>query len=47
MLLCRRSHIVDLLHAAYVEACEQQNPGLVDRTIEAVAGEIGVALSYR
>lgn len=47
MLLCRRSHIVDLLHAAYVEACEQQNPGLVDRTIEAVSGEIGDALSYR
>lgn len=47
MLLCRRSHIVDLLHAAYVEACEQQNPGLVDRTIEAVSGEIEDALSYR
>ena len=47
MLLCRRSHIVDLLHTAYVEACEQQNPGLVDRTIEAVSGEIADALSYR
>lgn len=47
MLLCRRDHIVDLLHAAYVEACEAQNPGLVDRTIEAVSGEVADALSYR
>lgn len=47
MLLCRRDHIVDLLHAAYVEACEVQNPGLVERTIEAVSGEVSDALSYR
>lgn len=47
MLLCRRDHIVDLLHAAYVEACEAQNPGLVERTIEAVSGEVSDALSYR
>lgn len=47
MLLCRRDHIVDLLHAAYVAACEAQNPGLVDRTIEAVSGEVADALSYR
>ena len=47
MLLCRRDHIVDLLHAAYVEACEAQNPGLVERTIEAVSGEVADALSYR
>lgn len=47
MILCRREHIVDLLHAKYVEACEKQNPGLVERTIEAVSGEIGDALSYR
>ena len=31
----------------YVDACEKQNPGLVDRTIEAVSGEIADALSYR
>ena len=47
MILCSREHIVDLLHARYVEACEKQNPGLVERTIEAVSGEIGDALSYR
>lgn len=47
MILCSREHIVDLLHAKYVEACEKQNSGLVERTIEAVSGEIGDALSYR
>lgn len=47
MQLCRREHIVDLLHAKYMEACEKQNPGLVERTIEAVSGEVSDALSYR
>lgn len=47
MLLCTSDHITDLLHAKYVEACERQNPGIVDRTIEAVSGEVGDALSYR
>jgi len=47
MLLCRKEHIIDLLHAKYVEACEKQNPGLVERIIEAVSGEIGDTLSYR
>lgn len=47
MLLCRREHIVDLLHAKYMEACEKQNPDLVERTIEAVSGEVSDALSYR
>lgn len=47
MLLCRKEHIVDLLHAKYMEACEKQNPGLVERTIEAVSGEVSDALSYR
>lgn len=47
MLLCDRAAIVDLLHAKYVEACEKQNQGIVERTIEAVSGEIGDALSYR
>lgn len=47
MTLCDRAAIVDLLHAKYVEACEGQNPGIVDRTIEAVSGEVGDALSYR
>lgn len=47
MLLCRREHIVDLLHEKYLEACEKQNPGITERTIEAVSGEVGDALSYR
>ena len=47
MLLCRREHILDLLLVKYVDACEKQNPGLVDRTIEAVSGEFADALSYR
>ena len=47
MLLCRREHNLDLLLVKYVDACEKQNPGLVDRTIEAVSGEIADALSYR
>ncbi|MBQ7607490.1 MAG: DUF1320 family protein [Desulfovibrionaceae bacterium] len=47
MRLCNQENITDLLHAKYVQACEEQNPGLVDRTIEDVSGEIGDALSYR
>ena len=47
MLLCDRAAIVDLLHAKYVEACEKQNKGIVDRTIDAVSGEVGDALAYR
>ena len=47
MILCDRDSITDLLHVKYVEACEKQSPGLVARTIEAVSGEIGDALSYR
>lgn len=47
MLLCDRAAIIDLLHVKYVEACEKQNPGIVERTIEAVSGEVGDALSYR
>lgn len=47
MLLCQREHIIDLLHAKYVAACEKQNPGIVERTIDAVSGEIADLLSYR
>lgn len=47
MILCERKHIIDLLHEKYVQACEEQNSELVARTIEAVSGEIGDALSYR
>ena len=38
MLFCTRDQITDLLLANYVAACEEQNPGLVERTIEAVSG---------
>lgn len=47
MELCSRENITDLLHAEYVAACEGQNPGLVERTIRDVSGEIGDMLSYR
>lgn len=47
MLLCDRAAIVGLMHVKYVEACEDQNPGIVERTIAAVSGEIGDALAYR
>ena len=47
MLLCDRAAIIDLLHEAYVAASEEQNPGLVERTIAAVSGEVADALSYR
>lgn len=47
MTLCDRAAIVDLLHAKYVQACEKQNPGIVERTIDAVSGEVGDALAYR
>ena len=47
MELCDRAAITDLLHEAYITACEEQNPGLVARTITAVSGEVSDALSYR
>lgn len=47
MILCERQNLIDLLHVKYVEACGKQNPELVERTIEAVSGEIGDMLSYR
>ena len=47
MRLCRKEHIIDLLHAEYVAACEEQNPGIVERTIDAVSGEVTDALSRR
>lgn len=47
MSLCTRSDISDYLLQAYIDACEEQNPGLIDRTIEAVSGEITDLLAYR
>ena len=47
MLLCDRSAIVDLLHLGYVQACEEQNVGIVERSIKAVSQEIVDTLAYR
>lgn len=47
MQFCTREQITDLLYAKYMESCEQLNPGLVERTISAVTGEIMSMLSYR
>lgn len=47
MILCGRADVLDLMHPAYVEACEGENSGLVERTLKAVSGEVGDALSYR
>ena len=47
MLLCTRAHLTDLLLPAWLAACEAQNPGLAERTISDVSGEIGDMLAYR
>lgn len=40
MLLCTLDNLTDYLHAAFLTACETQNPGLAERHIESVSGEI-------
>lgn len=47
MLLCNPSDLSDFLLQGYIDACEQQNPGLAERTIAAVSGEIADLLAYR
>lgn len=47
MPLCTPPDIADYLLQNYIDACEEQNPGLVERTIEAVSGEIADLLAYR
>ena len=47
MQFCTREQITDLLLAAYVDACEEKNPGIVERTIEAVSGEVAGLLAAR
>jgi hypothetical protein len=37
----------DYLHAKYLAACEKQNPGLTERTIAAVSGEVTDLLRRR
>lgn len=45
--LCTRTDLVDLLLEDYLAACEAKNPGLADRTIKAVSGEVRDMLAYR
>lgn len=47
MQYCTREHILDLLYEPFVNKAEELNPGLVERTIEAVSNEVADLLSYR
>ena len=47
MQFCTREQITDLLLTAYVAKCEEINPGIVERTIEAVSGEVAGLLAAR
>lgn len=47
MQFCTREQITDLLLDKYVAACEKLNPGIVDRTITAVTGEVAGLLMAR
>ena len=47
MLLCTLDDLKDFLLTGYLDACEEQNPGLAERTIAAVSGEIKDMLAYR
>lgn len=47
MLLCTRENVTDLLLEGYITACEAQNAGIVERTIDAVSHEISDMLSCR
>ena len=40
MPLCTLDDLKDYLLAAYLDACEKQNPGLAERTVAAVSGEV-------
>jgi phage gp36-like protein len=47
MPLCTLDDLKDFLLAAFLEACEAQNPGLAGRTITAVSGEVTDLLRRR
>lgn len=47
MLLCTPQNLTDYLLQRYLDACEQQNPGLAERKIAAVSGEITDLLAHR
>lgn len=40
MTLCTIDDLKDYLLPAFITACEEQNPGICERTIKAVSGEI-------
>lgn len=44
---CTPADLVDLLLEDYLAACEAKNPGLTERTIKAVSGEVRDMLAYR
>ena len=47
MQFCTREQITDLLYEAYVTKCEELNPGILERTILAVTGEVTGLLMAR
>lgn len=47
MPLCTLADIQDHLLPVYTAACEEQNPGIAERTIDKVSGEITDLLAYR
>jgi phage gp36-like protein len=47
MPLCTLDDLKDYLHAGYLESFEEQNPGLAQRTIAAVSGEVTDLLRRR
>jgi phage gp36-like protein len=47
MQLCTLADLKDFLLTAYLDACEAQNPGLAERTITAVSGEVTDMLRRR
>ena len=47
MPLCTLDDLKDYLLADYLDACEDKNPGLAERTITAVSGEVSDLLRRR
>lgn len=43
-MYCKRADLTDYVLAAYLDAAEEQSPGIVDKTIANVSGEIDDAL---
>lgn len=47
MPLCTLDNLTDYLHRGYLDACEAQNPGLAERLVASVSGEIEDLLRVR